>query len=96
MNRKIIMSVMALVVLSLTTLSFAETYQKSLWATSIIITGTVVSVDTAKNNFVVEDRETGKQKVVYADANTVASLHAGDPVRVILPQVGNLAIRVNK
>jgi len=96
MNKKIIMAVMALVVLSLTTSSFAETYQKSLGVTSIIITGTVASVDTARNNFVVKDRETGKQKVVYADGNTVASLNAGDPVRVILPQVGNLAIRVNK
>ena len=51
MNKKIILSVMTILVLSLTTLSFAETYQKSLGVTSIIITGTVVSVDTAKNNW---------------------------------------------
>lgn len=48
------------------------------------ITGVVASVNPKKNVFVIEDKRDGITETVVTDSQTIASLHAGQVVRVRL------------
>ena len=96
MKKPMMITLMMLLSVSLVTATFAEMYQKSLGVTYKVIAGSVISVDKAKNWFVIKDNETGKRTYVKADPDTIASLNEGQSIRVTLPQSGNLALKIVK
>ncbi len=95
MKKAIITAVIAVSMLGLTASSFAATYTKIAGASYVVVDGQVVSVNP-KGWFVIQDKDGGAQRTVYAFAKDLDSLSAGDHVRVTLPQPGSLASKIQK
>ncbi len=94
MKKSLMLLVTGLLMLNISTLSFAERINKSAGSVSRIIQGQVVSIDKAKNRFVIKDDDDGKEVTIQAWASDIAKLSESDHVKVTLPQFGNLATRV--
>ncbi len=80
----------------LSTISFAETFEKKGGVVYTIITGQIQSVDTAKSLVVIKDASTGLEKIVAVFPALTASLNVGESVKVTLGQGSNLAMKVIK
>ena len=96
MKNKIMIASVALLIVGVSTLSFAETFEKRMGVTYTMIAGQIQSVDEAKNFIIVKDASTGLEKTVYVYPMLTASLKTGDNVKVTLGQGSNLALGVSK
>lgn len=79
MKRPILTTIIALSLLSISSLSFAASYGKTAGAAYMVVDGTIVSVDKAKNLFAIKDKEDGK--IHGLSAFDLSSLNQGDNVR---------------
>lgn len=85
MKNIIITTIIASSVFDLNTISSAVTYYDRFAGVQYqTIIGEVVSVNTAKNIFVIEDKDAGTKTTVSTDSQTIASLSKGKIVRVTL------------
>ncbi len=86
MKRKILILSLLLFLVSLPTLSFAKATKKAASPAVSnkveVIKGSIVSIDSAKNELVVKDNKTGTDKTVAVDAKILASLKSGENVKV--------------
>ena len=84
MNKNLFLSILALIIISLGTPSFAETYNRSRGIQETHINGTVAKINTNRNRVVVKDNDTGKKWQVILPAANIASLKDGDAIHVVL------------
>jgi hypothetical protein len=94
MKRTILLTGVLLLFFGLTTASYAAHYGKSLGASYKAIEGTVLSVNQAKSNFVIQDKDDGTRTTVYASSKQIVSLNSGDSVKVTLSIPGNRARKI--
>ena len=94
MKKSLILLVVGLLMLNFSTLSFAERFNKSGGIVSRIIEGQIVSIDKAKNQFVVKDDDDGREVTIQAWASDIAKLSQSAHVKITLPQFSNLATTV--
>ena len=94
--KKTIITLIVLSVLSITPLSFAASYGKSMGASYMVVEGTIVAIDKAKNLFVIKDKDDGKAYGLGAGDSQIASLDQGDNVKVMVPLPGGVASRISK
>lgn len=59
-----------------------------------VVHGTVVSVDTAKNEIMVKDAKTGQERTFAVSAKASAVLKAGEKVKVKVKEGSNMAENV--
>ena len=94
MKKSIIALLIVLSLFSISSLSFAVSFGKSMGIGYMVVEGTVVSVDKTKNIFAVKDRDDGK--IYGLSAFDVTSLNKGDNVTVTVPLPGSLASKITK
>ncbi|HNX82064.1 MAG TPA: hypothetical protein PKL77_07975 [Candidatus Omnitrophota bacterium] len=84
MKRMLIGMVTVAALISLYAVSFAETAKQPVAQkqTLEVTCGTVVSVDTAKNEVVVKDSKAGAEKTFAVTSKVATSLKAGEEVKV--------------
>ena len=96
MKNKIIISGLALVMLGIAPMGFAASFGKSGGQPYMVVEGTVVSVNKAKNIFAIKDRDDGKTYGLSAFASDIASLNQGGNARVTVPLPGSLASKISQ
>lgn len=94
MKKPILTTIIAVSVLSISSLSFAASYGKTMGASHMVVDGTIVSIDKAKNIFAIQDKEDGK--IHGLSALDLSSLNKGDNVRVTVPLPGSVASKIVK
>ena len=95
--KKTIITLMALFMFTITPLSFAASYGRSMGASYMVINGDIRAVDKAKNLFVIKDRDDdGKTYGLSAFPSQIASLNQGDHALVTVPLPGGLASKITK
>ena len=93
--KKTIMSIMiALFLLNISSFSFAASYGKSMGASNMVVEGTIVSVDKAKNQFTIKDDDDGREVTIQAWASDIAKLSQSAHVKVTLSQFSNRATTI--
>lgn len=93
MRKNILMGVITLLLCSIPSLGFTATYGKSLGERYMVVEGTIVSVDKAKNTFAIKDKADGK--IYKLSARGVGSLNQGDYVSATVPLPGKLASKIH-
>ena len=96
MKKTLLITLVSLSAFVFAAVSFAETHYKSGGATYCLIEGKIISVDKAKDFFVVQDKDTKERTTVKAYDDVIASLNEGDNVGVTLAVGSNLALKVTK
>ena len=95
MKKLTILPILVLTILTFSQISWAASYQKFLGASNMVIQGTIVSVDPAKNLFVIKDEDDGTTYALISFAD-LSSLKTGDHVQTTVPHPGNLASQITK
>lgn len=94
--KKSIITVIVLSILSIAPLSFAANYGKSMGASYMVVEGTIVSIDKAKNVFVVKDKDDGKTYGLLAWVVDISSFNQGDHVKVTVPLPGGIVSAITR
>ena len=94
MKKPISAIIIALSLFSISSLSFAASYGKSLGVTYMVVNGSIVSVDKVNNLFAIKDGEDGK--IYGLKTFDIASLNKEDHVKVTVPLPGNWASKITK
>ena len=96
MKKSILGVMIALFLVSISSLSFAASYGKSAGASYMIVEGTIVSIDKAKHLFAIKDKDDGTIYGLSAWPSDMDSLNQGDNVKVTVPLPGSLVSRISK
>jgi len=96
MKKSILLTGVILLLLSLTTVSYAAHFTKSAGVSYKVIEGQVLSVNQAKGTFVVQDKDDGIRTTAYAASGQMVSLGSGDAVKVTLSRPGNRVTKIVK
>ena len=92
----IAITILFLAGLFLTANSFAARMDKSLGAISSVIEGKIISVDAAKNKFILKDNDDGREKTLFASARDMDSLVESATVEVTVSLGSNFASQIKK
>ena len=95
MKKLTILPIVILTILTISQISWAASYQKFLGATNMVISGTIVSVDSSKGLFVIKDADDGTTYTLSTFAD-LSSLKRGDHVQATVPHPGNLASKITR
>ena len=100
MKKITVILVVLLLICAMSTLSFAQTPQstvaKKAAVNTEIIRGKIISIDTTKNEIVVKENKTGKEKTIAVDPKVISSLKVGENVKVTLKAESNIAEKVRE
>lgn len=95
MNRTVVSIVVLVALFSFTALSFSQTEKVALKKVAEtkadVIHGTIVSIDTAKNEIVVKEKKSGTEKTIVAAPADIAPLKVGENVKAVLKEGTNTA-----
>jgi len=99
--RKITVILTALfLVCALTVLSSAQTAQatgsKKPVASSEVVRGKIISIDTVKNEIVVKENKTGTEKTIAVDPKVISTLKIEENVKVTLKSGTNVAEKIKE
>ncbi|PIU40964.1 MAG: hypothetical protein COS99_07820 [Candidatus Omnitrophica bacterium CG07_land_8_20_14_0_80_42_15] len=87
MKKLVAIVVLLMVVVGLTTASYAKSGKllPNLLKKNVdVIRGSVVAVDATKNEIIVKDSKTGVDKTILAGSNLTSSLKVGEEVKVMV------------
>ena len=93
MKNSIITAIITLSLLGVSSSSFAASYGKSLGAGYMVVEGTIVEINKAKNLFVIKDPDDGK--TYGLSTSNIAALNQGDHVKVTVPLPGSLVSKIS-
>ena len=93
MKKQVLFLVVGVSLISLNSLSFAETFNRSAGVKVRTIVGTVESVNAAKSVALIKDKDTPKYETVRVDSDQIASLQVGQTVTAVAWGEGIPAIR---
>ncbi len=99
MKKNIFILAVAVLVLGMTGLTFAQTaavVAKNVEVKTYAVKGKIVTIDTKQNEIVIKENKTDLEKTIIADANIIASFKVGDEVKATLKEGSNVAISVKK
>ena len=96
MKKGIIVAVIVVSLFSISSLSFAASYGKSIGSSYMVVEGTIVSIDKAKHTIVIKDKDDGKTYGFSVGTSNIASLNQGDSVRVTVPLPGSMVSKIRK
>ena len=100
MRKTIVLLVSLLLLCSFSTLSFAQKSHvktaKKTESNMETIKGSVISIDTTKNEIVVRDEKTSTDKTISVNSKIAASLKVGEVVKAKVNSVTNIAESVKK
>jgi hypothetical protein len=86
---------MLLLICAISTLSFAQASMAAgtgkAKTANEIIKGKIISVDTAKSEVVVREKNTNAEKIITVDPKTISSLRADEEVKITLKAGTNTA-----
>jgi len=99
--KKLIIVLFALVIMcGMNIPSFAQTSQvkstKKAAVVNEVISGKIISIDTVKNEVMVQEDKTGTEKAIAVTSKAISTLKVGEEVKVTLNKGSNIAVKIKK
>lgn len=96
MRTNITITMFALLLLFVSSSSFAATYSKNLGFRYAVVAGSIVSVDQTKRVFAIKDHDDGRVYRLSAGSSDITSLVQGENARVTLSLPGNAVSKIGR